>query len=237
VSIALDATHQPSLVYQRAFNLCASLAQMASRPIAVLAGDAFHLRELLRRIEGEVAVIWQSNDAASAPNHPDALGRGIVCSPVTLVTGGRAWTEQLAEGTTLVWAEPQATHLSRARGLLDSRALARGQVLVLASNRSTAIFRKWRRRKFAPARRKPLGSRRAVRFLRSRGFIPQRSYGFHGPASLVLGALARPLTLLGRLDLADRIWMAVRRESPVRGRQAAWAVLTVTLAEQEGHYC
>lgn len=217
----------PSLPYQQALDHCAAWVHPAKGPVGLLAGDAFYLRELLKRLSGKKLLFLLE----ALPDR-DALGVEISWDSITVVEDPETTPDFGSEWSTLIWAEPQPGRLASARKLLAALPREGTQVLALTSNRFRTLLPEWKTGNPSLTRQPPLGARATLRFLRQFGFTKQTLYGFQGPLSVAYGLLARPAALLNRPDVMDRLFAATRRSLRVQGRQALWATLTVIVARR-----
>ncbi|MBN1937681.1 MAG: hypothetical protein JW934_23690 [Anaerolineae bacterium] len=223
----------PSLPYQHAFNFCAALTSRELSPVAILANDKVYLRELLKRVTGQIIVYLPEVTTLLGVDQRAALGPEIIWDNVTVIDGDELQMPRPSRKTSFIWVEPQSAHLSQARMLLAALAPVQGRVIALTSNWLRSTLPEWQAGRSAHAVEKPLGVYATARFLQSLGFLVQTTYGFQGPTSLVCGLLARLAALLGRTDMVDRLFVAQRRVLRVKRWQTPWSALSIIVARKE----
>ena len=202
---------RPSLEYQYACNDCAVWARQAGETVAVRVASQFYAREILGRLAGLAAVLA----APTADEEPAA-----------------AAAQDLAVAR-LVWAEPEKRSGRQEALRLGRLARPGAELFVIASGWLAGRLPEWRPGADCPCER-PAGPRLAASWLGEAGFTVESVGGFHGPASIAWGYLARAYELAGRPDLADRCRLRLRACYAVRGAQAALAPVVVLRARKTG---
>lgn len=208
---------RPSLAYQAAFDRCAVEAAQRDGPVLVLAGNPFYAREIVRRLSGSVAL---QPFGSGWPQDEDLLrkllGPEIHWDQVNLIMTGHE-PSQLAR--TIIWAEPRD---STWRHIVpDLQRLAAPDAKAIVLGRSARMGR------FLPDQPQqsgmPVPLSQAADALGRAGWRIEQRVGFHGPRSLLLGAVSRVPALLNRDDLLDRNSAAMRENFVVVGRQAHYS--------------
>ena len=220
-----------SLAYHTAFDLCAAEASREAGPVAVLASSPFYARELARRLSGEVLLHFAHAEGLTEPAIRAAMGPEVDWGRMRLVS---AWERSKEDCPHMVlWAEPEKQTCEDTLNAVQQLAPSAGRILILGTTRLRRLLPEWQSADSPPARA-PLGSMRPiVRALRDLGYAVEGAYGFHGPLSLLWGTASRLPAALGRDDLVDRCFAAMRQAYLVRGWQARWAPVWVVAGRRE----
>jgi hypothetical protein len=221
---------RPSLAYRSAFDLCAALSSCSRGPTAVLTSSRFYARELLRRLEGQILLHFPRDSGSGESETQIALGPEVDWSRVHVAL---AMAEvRTSEPNTLIWAEPERGTWQAILG--DFQQSRPPAILILGTTRLRRLLPEWQDSGYPPAL-SPFGSTmRIIRALYRAGYAVQDIYGFHRPRSLLWGTLSRIPAVLGRDDLVDRCFAAMRRDYLVRGWQARWAPVWLLAAWSDG---
>lgn len=202
------------------------LANCAS-PVLVCASHPFYLREIVRRLCGQIT-LWPVGDwhldgydlqrtldlcqdpgRSIALHHPDSKPLPVYSAII------------LAMPETVDWNKILAGHLPMAEG-----------------SRLVVIGRTARLERFTPdlaqGPSQPVSLVAAQQTLVSAGWRVEKTYGFHGPLSLALGVASRLPAILGRDDLVDRLLAAMRAHYVVRGWQARCSPLWLLVGTAKG---
>ena len=222
---------RPSLAYHRAFDLLGSRTACTSGPTAVLASGPFYAREVVRRLDGQV-LLHVRDPGLDETQIRNATGPEVGL-PRLRVTPSLADTT-MAEPRALIWAEPEED--SWQITLEDIRRLGPPVILVMGTTWMRRLLPEWQNAAHPPAP-SPLGSPgRVARALHKMGYTVHDTYGFHGPRSLLWGTASRLPAALGRRDLVDRCFAAMRRAYVVHGWQARWAPVWLVAASWAGNH-
>ena len=218
---------RPSLAYHSAFDLCAAQAARAGGPTAVLASGAFYARELVRRLDGQVLLHFPRDPGLGESEIQTALGPEVDWARLRVASS--MMDIAMAEPRTLVWAEPERGTWQAILG--DLRQFRPPPaVLVLGTTWLRRLLPEWRAVDRLPAAAPLASIRRIATALPRLGYAVSVIYGFHGPRSLVWGALSRIPAALDRDDLVDRCFAAMRQDYVVVGWQAHSAVVSLIIA-------
>jgi hypothetical protein len=220
------SVERSSLEYQHAFDLCAVEVHRTGGPVVVLAGSPFYARELLKRLGGREAWLVPAGTwASSGENMGKLLGPEVEHPNVETLKRLNIETK------TVVWAEPERGSGQQFLTHIHRTLLPGGHLYVIASGWPARFLPEWRRNDDRPGEH-PVGLRQTRKWLRRSGLTVEALYGFHGPVSILWGYAFRLMERLGRGDLADRCLFKMRAEYVVRGRQAMWAPVSVTLVSK-----
>lgn len=221
----------PSLAYHWAFDLCAVEVNRGGGPTAVFASSFFYARELGRRLAGNVVLHFTHEWGMDQTEIRSAMGPEIDWDRVSL--------ESVQDGkgnvplSTAIWAEPEAQTWKDTLSEIHRLAFPAARLYILGTTGLRRLLPEWRRVTSLPAH-EPLSSYKpVVRALGHLGWIIEQMYGFHGPLSLLLGTASRLPAALGREDLVDRCFAALRQTYVVRGWQAKWAPVWVLISENK----
>lgn len=221
------SVERPSLECQHAFDLCAVEVHRKGGPVAIFAASPFYARELLKRMDGcEAWLVPAGNWSSSGENIGKLLGPEVEHPNIETLKRFNIETK------TVVWAEPEWESNEQFLKHIQRMLLPGGHLYVIASGWLGRFLPEWRRNDDRPGEH-PVGLRQTTKWLRRGGFTIEAQYGFHGPISILWGYAFRLMERLGRGDLADRCLFKMRAEYVVRGRQAMWAPVSVTLASKQ----
>jgi hypothetical protein len=226
----LPFLQRPSLAYRAAFDLCATQAARAGGPTFVLASSPFYACEVVRRLNGQILLHFPRNPGLGEAETRTALGPEMDWARLRVASSMK--DTAMAERQTLAWAEPER---DTCRAVLASlRNSGPRAVLVLGTSWLRRLLPEWQAGEWQPAAA-PVGSMgRITEALRRAGYAVRETYGFHGPRSLLWGTASRLPAALGRDDLVDRWFAAMRRAYVVRGWQARWAPVWMIVGELRG---
>jgi len=222
---------RPGLEYQQAFNRCAAHAARVGEPTAVLASSLFYAREVVRRLSGRVLLHFPRHPGLGEAEIQTALGPEVDWARLRLVSS--MTDKAMAEAQTLVWAEPERGTWQAILG--DLRVFRPPPaLLVLGTTWLRRLLPEWRAAEQRPAAVPLASAGRIAAALPGLGYAVSDIHGFHGPRSLVWGALSRIPAALGRDDLVDRCFAAMRQDFVVGGRQTSWAPVWLLVAREAG---
>lgn len=239
---------RPSLEYQHAFELCASVMPQCDGPCVLRASSAFHARELLKRIgalhPAEVVVQGTGVELQEILGHlgPEAeVAQAWSAAVPHQHRGASLWAQTAGvaglgapggpTAAAAMWAEPEMEDSGRVLQTLEQYLEPGGRLCVVTSGWLRRGLPEWRGDGNQPARH-PAGFLRTRHWLRRASFAVDTVYGFHGPQSLAWGMLSRFPAVLGRGDWVDRCHVAMRSTYVVRGWQALAAPVAVVLARK-----
>ena len=217
--------------YHIAFDLSATRASQAGQgPLAVFASSPFYARELVRRLDGQVLLHFPRNLEFDESQIQMAIGPEV--DPSRFRVKPSMADAATAEPRALIWAEPEEEAWRVTLG--DIRQLEPPVILVMGTTWLRRLLPEWQNAASPPAA-SPLGSMgRVAKALHEMGYTVQDTYGFHGPRSLLWGIATRLPAALGRHDLVDRCFAAMRWEYVVHGWLARCSAVWVVIGQRWG---
>jgi hypothetical protein len=222
------SVERPGLEYQHAFDLCAVEVHRRGGPVVVSASSPFYVRELVKRMAGCGGVLVASGGWAAPGANLDLL---LGPEPGGAGFGLAGEADELVPARAAVWAEPEGGDGERRLAEIGKSLAPGGRLCVIVSGWLRWGLPEWQGEEGRPAAQ-PVGLGGAVAWLRRTGFAVEGVVGFHGPQSLVWGFASRLPAAVGRADLVDRCYAAMRKTYVVRGWQARWAPVAVVLARK-----
>lgn len=218
---------RPSLAYHCAFDLCGAQASHVGGPTAVWASSLLYARELVRRLRGAVLLRFTREPALDERRLHVAMGPEVDWGRVRLDSRPSAHPSL----GTVLWAEPERRTWQIVLSDIQHLAPCAVRICVVGTTWLRQVLPEWRTKAARPARAPTGCVRDLVTALHRLGYVAERTVGFHGPASLFWGALSRVPAALGRDDLVDRCFAAMREAFVVNGWQAGWAPVWVISAQ------
>ncbi|MCP4536824.1 MAG: hypothetical protein GY832_06730 [Chloroflexi bacterium] len=232
VSLPVGAPWSPkrsSLAYHHAFDLCAVEINRLGGTAAIFASGVFYARELARRLTRGTA-LWFTREWELDGAIRSAMGPEVDWGQVSLNSTRDG--DKHSYPSVIVWAEPEVQTWKSILSDIHQLAPSAARLYVLGTTRLRRLLPEWGQATSLPAL-EPLNSSRAVaRALSRRGWIVEQMVGFHGPLSLLSGAVSRLPAALGRDDLVDRCFAALRQTYIVRGWQTKWVPVWMLVAKR-----
>jgi hypothetical protein len=211
----------PDLVYQAVFDLAIVEAGIndTDQPVWVFASSPFYGRELLRRLEGEIifcpAGDWRLAEGALQQYFGPEISWDLIQQNSLPVS------PQSAQAGTLFWAVPAANTWPV---LLDEITLASApgrKLIMVGKNKKLRRFLSQNPDGIGRETREDVVSLPTVRkTCIDRGWQVENILGVQGPLSLSFGTTGRFSSSLGREDLVDRAYAAMRENLIVSKQQA-----------------
>lgn len=219
---------RPSLAYHVAFDFCAAATACTGGPTIVLAGSLFYARELVRRLEDEVWLYFTRSMSLSDSEIQTQMGPEVDWGRVSLYQLPPA-RHRLG---TLLCAEPERDTWLSTWQLVHRFAPVVACIHFLGTTPLRRVLPEWQRVDSRPAQ-EPFNSYHPVaRALSAIDGVETDTCGFHGPLSLAWGLASRVPAALGRQDLVDRCFAAMRRSSVVQGWQARLSPVWLVTAKR-----
>lgn len=219
--------NRPTLVYHRAFDLCAMMTDSEDKSVPLFTSSLFYARELTKRLSAEVLLYPTSQSRFTAQEIRAAMGPEI------------AWQRVHYDSiqppnlplNALIWAEPEAQSWPDTLNEIHQLARPSSKLCILGTTKLRRILPEWAT--YQPAHQ-PLDSPRPlIKAMRQLGYVIEDLYGLHGPLSLLFGSASRIPALLGREEWVDRCHIAMRQRFVVRGWQATLAPIWLLVARNE----
>jgi hypothetical protein len=132
-----------------------------------------------------------------------------------------------------IWVEPQAAGWRTDMGTFARRLLPGASLAIVASRPLARLLPERRGWAGGALGLQPGGIWRLRAALAGAGLALRADHGFHSPAAIALGVLARRAERAGRPDLSDRLYFAARLRYRASGAQAALCAVALLIAVKE----
>jgi hypothetical protein len=216
----LDVTHRPGLAYQYAFDWLAVQLHASPGPVAAIAGPAWQLLEIRRRLP-DIALLDLAD--ANARPHADAQRVAeVLPQSHSVASSDKLWA-------TVSWIEPAATDrptFDKLRHCL----LPYGRLLLVANGRLGRRLAEQRR----DGHRATLRAAEVEAMAAEAGFHLVGRFGLHPPRALLHHYRGELALAMGRRDVCDRRQAAMRRDMVAGPSGAGRAALVCLTLERAG---